>query len=369
MEDELPVTTVVSLAGFLAGMVFGAVANRTNFCTMGAISDVVFMGDYRRMRAWMLSILIAIIGTQGLHVAGVIDIYSSIYLTPNFGWFGNILGGLLFGFGMSLAGGCGNKTLVRIGGGSLKSIIVFLIMGVVAYMTMRGLTGLLRVDIQDLTNINLGESGVPSQGIVDILAVATGADNLSIRWLVVALFAGGLSFYCFKDKSFRASQMHILSGLIIGALITAGWWITGVLGYDDFDPVRLTSFTFVAPVGESIQYLMIFTGATINFGIAAVGGVIFGSFLAALVTKTFKIEAFADSNDLLRHMGGAVLMGFGGVTAMGCTIGQGITGMSTLSTGSLITLVSIIVGGIYGMKYLEEGSFIDALKAMLTRTS
>ena len=366
MEEALPVTTVVAIAGFLAGLVFGATANRTNFCTMGAISDAVFMGDYHRMRAWMLSIAIAVLGTQGLHSAGIIDIYSSIYLTPNFGWFGAVLGGLLFGFGMTLAGGCGNKTLVRIGGGNLKSIFVFLIMGLVGYMTIRGLTGVLRVNMEQLTNIDLAEKGLPSQGLVDMTAALLGAGRESMRWPVAVLFAGALGIYCFKDRSFRHSPVNLAAGVIIGTLITAGWWITGVLGFDDFEPVRLASFTFVAPAGESIQYLMIFSGATINFGIATVGGVILGSFLMALVTRSFNIETFRDASDLLRNMAGAALMGFGGVIAMGCTIGQGITGMSTLAAGSLIALVSIIVGGVYGMKYLEHESFPGALKAMFS---
>jgi len=366
VEEGLQITTVVAIGGFIAGLLFGITANRTNFCTMGAISDAVFIGDFRRMRAWMLSIAVAIIGTQSLHSTGIIDINSSIYLRPELGWAGNILGGLLFGFGMTLAGGCGNKTLVRIGAGNLKSIVVFLIMGIVAYMTLRGLTGLLRINLEQMTNLSLDKMGMTSQAIPDIVAISTGLDAQISRWLMVAVIAGGLLIYCFKDKNFITSPMHIISGVIIGAIVTAGWWITGVLGFDDFDPTPLSSFTFVAPSGESIQYLMIFTGATINFGIAAVGGVILGSFLTAIVTKTFNIESFADSNDLLRHMAGAILMGFGGVLALGCTIGQGITGMSTLTLGSLIALVSILIGGVFGMKYLEEGNFPDAIKALFT---
>jgi len=366
MEEGLPITTVVAIGGFIAGLLFGVTANRTNFCTMGAISDAVFIGDYRRMRAWMLSIAVAILGTQGLHSTGIIDINTAIYLRPELGWFGNILGGLLFGFGMTLAGGCGNKTLVRIGAGNLKSIVVFLIMGIVAYMTLRGLTGILRVNIEQMTNLNLAEMGLSSQGISDMAAKGIGLEPTIARWLTVVLFAGVLFIYCFKDKNFRTSPMHIFSGLIIGVIVTSGWWVTGVLGYDDFDPTRLSSFTFVAPSGESIQYLMIFSGATINFGIAAVGGVIAGSFLTAILTRTFNIESFADANDLLRHMAGAVLMGIGGVMALGCTIGQGITGMSTLAAGSLIALVSIMTGGVYGMKYLEEGNSIEAMKAMFS---
>ncbi len=365
MEEGLQITTVVALGGFVAGLLFGITANRCNFCTMGAISDAIFIGDYNRMRAWMLSIAIAIIGTQSLHSMGIININSAIYLRPELAWAGNILGGLLFGFGMTLAGGCGNKTLVRIGSGNLKSILVFLIMGIVAYMTLRGLTGLLRINFEQMTNINLAEVGLSTQGISDMVATGTGMESQTSRWLMVAVFAGGLLIYCFQDKHYRSSPMHIISGVIIGALVTSGWWITAVLGFDDFDPTPLSSFTFVAPSGESIQYLMIFTGTTINFGIAAVGGVISGSFITAIVTKTFNIESFADADDLLRHMAGAILMGFGGVMALGCTIGQGITGMSTLALGSLIALVAIIIGGVLGMKYLEEGNFPDAIKALV----
>lgn len=367
--SDLPVTTLVAMAGFVVGLLFGATANRTNFCTMGAISDAVFIGDYRRMRAWMLSIAVAIVGTQGLHNAGIIDIYTSIYLRPDLSWLGNIIGGLLFGFGMTLGGGCGNKTLVRIGAGNLKSIVVFIIMGLVAYMTLRGITSYLRINLAQMTNLNLAEMGMSTQGISDMAATSFSIEQKLARWLVVALVVGGLAIYCFKDKSFRSSQVHIWSGLIVGGLVVSGWWITGVLGFDDFDPTPLTSFTFVAPSGESIQYLMIFTGTTINFGIAAVGGVITGSFLMAIFTKTFNIESFADANDLLRNMSGAILMGFGGVMAMGCTIGQGITGMSTLALGSLISLIAIMGGGVFGMKYLEEGNFVDAFKTIFSSES
>jgi hypothetical protein len=157
------------------------------------------------------------------------------------------------------------------------------------------------------------------------------------------------------------------AGLIIGLLIPAGWYATGVIGFDDFEPTALGSFTFVNPTGESVMYLMTFSGATINFGIAVVGGVIAGAFLMALATKTFAVESFTSADDMLRHLTGGALMGTGGVLALGCTIGQGITGMSTLAIGSVIALLSIIAGGVYGMKYLEEGSLGGAFTAILSR--
>lgn len=365
--DELPIATVVGGAAFLAGTVFGATAQRTNFCTMGALSDIVFMGDWKRFRSWMLAVAIGILATQAMQSAGMINIDKSIYLTKNLGWAGAVLGGLMFGFGMTMGGGCGNKTLVRIGGGNLKSVVVALVMGVFAYMTLRGLIGVARVGVLEPTNIDLGKSGLTTQGLDELLAAGLGMARTTARWIVALVIASGLLAFCFKDAEFRGSPRDIVAGIIIGLLIASGWYITGVIGNDEFEPVALSSFTFVAPTAESIQYLMTFTGATINFGIAAVGGVIFGSFIMSIATKSFHVEAFSDAPDMLRHLAGAALMGVGGVLALGCTIGQGLTGMSTLAIGSVIALVSIITGGVIGLKYLEEGTFVGALRATFSR--
>lgn len=364
---DLPVHLVVASAGFAAGIVFGATAQRTNFCTMGAISDLVLMGRANRFRAWVLAIAVAVLGSQGLHLAGIVDLGKSIYLAPSLGWLGAILGGLLFGFGMTLAGGCGNKTLVRVGGGSLKSLVVFLCLGLAAYATLRGLLGLPRQAMEAATSLNLSNLGVARQGIVDILARSTGIGAGGIRVALTLAVAGGFLWYCFRDPAFRASPRDIAAGLVIGALVPAGWLITGVLGFDDFEPTQLASFTFVAPIGDTLQYAMTFTGAKINFGIAAVLGVIAGAFLASVAAGEFRLEGFADTADTLRHMVGGVMMGTGGVLALGCTIGQGITGMSTLALGSVIAWLSIVAGGWLGIRYLEEGSLGAALRAVFAR--
>jgi len=370
--EEMSVTTIVATAAFFAGLVFGAVANKTNFCTMGAVSDMVLMGESSRFRSWMLAVAVAILGTQALHMMEFIDLAlpaadgGAIYLTPNLGWPGAILGGLLFGYGMTMAGGCGNKTLVRIGGGNLKSIVVFLIMGITAYMTLRGLIGLGRLELEAF-NADLTNFGLESQSMVEMLGAMVGMETESLRLGFTLVAAGAIMAYCFKGAEFRETPRDIIAGLLIGLMVPVGWYITGVLGADDFDPTPLFSFTFVAPSGESIQYMMTFTGATINFGIATVGGVIAGSFLMSLATKSFHIEAFGNSSDMMRHMFGAVLMGIGGVLALGCTVGQGLTGMSTLSLGSLIALVSIILGAMWGLKSLEEDSVLGGLMAIFSR--
>ena len=364
--EEIPTILLVSSLGFLLGVIFGATAQRTNYCTMGAISDIVFMGDWNRFRAWMLSIAVALLGSQALHISGTLDLRASIYLTPNLGWAGAIVGGVLFGFGMTMTGGCGNKTLVRLGAGNLKSLVVALFLGLFAYMTLRGLTGLARVELEDALNFNLEALGVNDQSLPSFLSLV-GFQDLGARLGVVIVIAGGLFWFVFKSAEFRTSTANIAGGIIIGLMIPAAWYITGVVGYDEFEPTPMTSLSFVAPVGESIQYLMTFTGATINFGIAVVIGVILGSFIAAKLAGEFRVEAFTDAGDMVRHMTGGAIMGIGGVMALGCTVGQGITGMSTLAVGSVIALLGILFGGYFGMKYLEEGTFRGAITGLLAR--
>jgi uncharacterized membrane protein YedE/YeeE len=361
---------IVATLGFLLGIVFGAVANKTNFCTMGAISDWLSMGDKSRLRAWFLAIGIAILGTQGLQAAGLVDLNKSIYLTTNFGWLGHLLGGTLFGIGMTLGSGCGQRTLVRVGGGNLKSLVVMVMLGLTAYMTLRGLLALVRVNFIEVSNINLGNYGLPNQGMGTLLAAAANVQNVTlVSWLVAVAIGGGLIVYAFASGDFRRSFDNVLAGVVIGLLIISGWYVTGVIGFDEFEPVRLESYTFVAPVGENLQYLMTFTGSTINFGIAAVFGVILGSFLYVILTGKFRIETFSTRGDMIRHIIGGILMGFGGVLALGCTIGQGVTGMSTLAFGSLLALVSIIFGSALTMKVeyylLDEHGFFSALRCAL----
>ena len=360
----------VALLGLIAGIVLGAVTNKANFCTMGAVSDWINIGSKDRLRSWFLAIGIAMLTSQAMHATGMIDLTNAIYLTPNFGWLGYVLGGALFGIGMTLASGCGQRTLVRVGGGNLKSVVVMIFLGLTAYMTMRGLLALFRVNVIEKTNINLENSGIADQGIGTLLATAAGLENVAqVNLILAALLGGGLIVYAFASKTFRGSFDNILAGVAIGLIIPAGWYATGVVGFDDFEPVRFESYTFVGPTGESFMYLMTFTGSTINFGIAAVFGVILGSFLYVMLTGKFRVETFNDRADMIRHILGGILMGFGGVLALGCTIGQGITGMSTLAAGSLISLVSIIFGSVLAMKYeyhrLDDMTFFAALRQSL----
>ena len=147
--------------------------------------------------------------------------------------------------------------------------------------------------------------------------------------------------------------------------MVAAWYVTGYLGNDDFDPVTPQGMSFIGPTGNTISYLMTYTGAQINFGIAIVFGMIAGSFFYGVVSRTFRIETFSNQSEMISHLVGAMLMGFGGVLSFGCTVGQGITGMSTLALGSIMALGSIIIGSAITMRVqyhmLDEKGFLSAL--------
>lgn len=362
---ELPLPYLVNIAGLLLGMVFGATVQRSGFCTMGAISDWVLMNDANRLRSWGLAIAVAILGSQLLHLFGLIDLRASIYAGPSLGWLGAAFGGLLFGFGMVQAGGCGNRTLARLGAGNLKSLLVVLMIGLSGYITLRGLLGPARVWLERWSAIDLRARGFSGQALPDLFASI--ADPVLLRWLFGLGLPMLLLIWVFRDARFRSKPVLIIAGFIVGLIIPAGWAATGILGADDFDPAPLASMTFVAPIGAALQYLMTFTGMKLDFGVSSVGGVILGAFLMAKHDGSFRLEGFTSTGDMLSHLLGGVLMGIGGVLALGCTVGQGLTGLSTLALGSFVAVAGIVIGGILGVRYLEEGNLPGALRALFAR--
>ncbi len=360
MGSATHVGAIVAWSGFALAFVFGAVANRTNFCTMGAVSDVMNMGSWTRMRMWLLAIAVAIIGTQALQLAGMIDLSKSFYTRPNFTWLSYIVGGLLFGVGMTLGSGCGSKTLIRVGTGNLKSLVVFTFLGIAAYMTLKGVFAVWRTRWIDSVTLNLASH----QDVPTLLAAATGLNVRSVEIPVAAAIALALLAFVFKDRDFRSSFDHVLGGVVIGLVVVAGWYVTGHLGYGENPDTLETmvmgtnshtieSLSFVAPVAYSLELALLWTDQSlvVTFGVALVLGMVAGSLAYALASRTFRWEGFAGPADTANHVIGGVLMGFGGVTALGCTIGQGITGFSTLALGSILAFASIVAGSALTMKF------------------
>jgi len=351
----------VAGASFALAFVFGAVGNKTNFCTMGAVSDWVNMGSLDRMRMWLLAIGVAILGANGLALAGVIDLSKSIYPGPNFTWLSYIVGGLLFGVGMTLGSGCGSKTLIRIGTGNLKSVVVFIVMGIAAYMTLRGLLGAFRVEVLEKASVTLSTG----QDLPSLLSNMSGFPKTTSLLILSLALGGGLIAYVYSSKDFRSNFDYTLGGVVVGLVVVGGWYVSGKIGYLAEDPNtlqeafvatntgRMEAFSFVAPLAYSLEYLMLWTDKTkiITYGIASTAGVIAGSAAYALASKTFRWEGFRDAEDTGMHLVGGFLMGFGGIVALGCTIGQGISGFSTLALGSIITFVAIVAGSAATMKW------------------
>ena len=345
---------------FLLAFVFGAVGNKTNFCTMGAVSDWVNMGHLGRMRMWLLAIAVALVGSSALHLAGVIDLAKSIYPAPTFSWLSYIVGGFLFGVGMTLGSGCGSKTLIRIGAGNLKSLVVYVFLGLAAYMTLRGILGAFRVGVLEQAAVTLPTG----QDLPSLVSHWVGAGKGTLIVIFALLLGGAMIAFAYADKEFRSTLDYTLGGVVTGLVVVGGWYVSGHLGHVAEDPStlqeafvrtntgRMESFSFVAPLAYTLEYLMFWTDKSkvITYGIASAAGVVAGSAAYALATRTFRWEGFRDAEDTAMHVIGGSLMGFGGITALGCTIGQAITGFSTLALGSIMTFVAIVAGAAATMK-------------------
>jgi uncharacterized membrane protein YedE/YeeE len=344
----------LALGGFLIGILFGWVVYRTNYCAMGSLSDIHNFGDYRRFRAWVLAAATALVGATLLEAAGIVDLARSMYLAPSFNWLGHIGGGLIFGIGMVLAGGCPSRNLARAGGGDLRALLTLIVLGLVAYMTIAGVLAPARAALEGATGVALG--GASTQGIGDLIGAHTGIARDGATAATAALIAVAALTYCFADAKFLRSPLHIVSGIAVGLIVVAGWALTG-LAYDDMAtrPSPPISLTYIRPVGDTLQWLALYTATPMpGFGVASVLGALLGAFAAAVAIGRFRLASFADAGDTVRNLSGAALMGVGGVMALGCTVGQAITGVSTLALGSFVTFAAIVAGGFLGLRLLER---------------
>lgn len=347
---------------FVITFALGVVMQKTGFCSMGAVSDAFIMSSWDRLRQWFLAIGVAIIGFALMSYAGLIDPLKSMYTGNKFLWLSTIVGSILFGFGMVLASGCGSKTLVRIGGGNLKSIIVFMVLGLTAYMTMRGFLGVIRTNTLDTMFITFNTP----QDLPSLLSAPLGVARSNLHLALSLIIGSAFIAYALASKAFWTAE-NLIAGIAVGLAICAVWWVSGNLGYVSEDPNtleevflvtnsgRMESLSFVAPYAYSLDWLMMYsdTSKVLTVGIVAVLGMILGSFAVSITTKSFRWESFRNTEDTANHLIGAALMGFGGVTALGCTVGQGLSGISTLALGSFIALAGFIFGAYLGLRYLQ----------------
>lgn len=331
---EITPENLILLAGFGGGIALGWVGLRANFCVMGAITDILLMGDGRRFRAWLLAIAIAVLGTEGLRLLGLVRLEGAPYLSPSFGWLAAAVGGVLFGFGMTLAGGCVQRSLVRLGAGSPKALLVIAMVALFAHLTAQGALAPVREFLTGFAHIL---SNAPDQDAASLLAPAVRIPAPALRTWIALLLGAVLLCVCFGNGNFRASPRDLGAGAAFGAAVCLGWFVASETGAPP------DSFNFVKPFGAFAP----------SFGAAGVLGLVLGAFLAVAFPWRVRIEWFADTTDAVHHAVGGALMGIGGTLALGCTIGQGVTGVSTLAFGSFVAWAAIVGGTVLGLRYLE----------------
>ncbi len=342
---------VLPVAGCVAGIVIGAVARHQRFCILSGLERFWYANDSSGVRTWALTAAVAIIATQAMLFSRVIDLGGAFYLTPNFGWTGAIVGGLMFGWGMALVGTCGFGALIRLGGGNLRSFVVLLVLGLSALATQRGLLALARVEMVDNLTLDLEFAG--SQSIGSLVSAALGFDaHILVACVIVAVLLG----WIFYRADYRRRYAHIATATTIGLVVAFGWLATSWTAANSFEPVQLESAAFVAPVGDTILQFVTFTGALPDYGVGMIIGVVLGAALVAWRRHDVRWEACDDARELGRHIAGGFLMGSGGISALGCTIGQGVSAASTLALSAPVVVAAIVIGARLGLAFLLEGS-------------
>lgn len=346
-----------ALGGVAIGAALGFAIQRSRLCTFGAIEDFLVGGDSRRLRVFALALGIAILGTQSLVLAGLLKPAETSYVPGGLPVLSIMIGSVAFGIGMALVGTCGMGSLVRLGTGDLRGLVVVVMLGATAYATLRGIFADFRIGVLEQVAISLPEPGM------DLPALTSRVLGFEARSLVAAAIGLGLCIFALRDARLRRTPRLVAAGAALGVLVTAGWCLTALL-HDDFaGPVRPQSLTFVSTIGKTVYAGLMSVQAFADFGVGSVIGVVLGAYLGARVADEFRWEAFDDDREMRRHLCGAALMGAGGILAGGCTIGQGITAGSMLALSWPIAVGGMIFGARLGIAFLID----DSPRTMLSR--
>ena len=337
------------LIGLGGGLLLGLAARRGRFCTLGAIEDALYADDWNRIRMWAVALAVAISGTFLLDAGGILDLSATLYSRTTWSPVASILGGLIFGYGMAIAGNCGYGALARFGGGDLRSLVIVLVMGLSAYAVLSGPLAPLRVAI---FAVEPSSDPVGAVGYAHAISGKLGVAPLVPAFAIAALIGA----WALANRAFRQSNTHLLWGGVVGLAIVSAWAGTSLLARHSFDLVTIESHSFTSPVGEALLYLMTAsTGDGPGFAIGSVLGVVLGALLGSLSKGQFRWEACDDPGELGRQILGGALMGVGGVLALGCSVGQGLTAFSTLAFSAPLVLAAIAAGAALGLRQLIQG--------------
>ena len=345
MIDLIGEANTAALIGLIGGIALGLAARIGRFCTLGAIEDVLYSSDDRRMRMWALAIGVSIIGTHTAMATGLFDIGATAYLDRVWNPIATIIGGLMFGYGMALSGNCGYGALARLGGGDLRSFVIVLVMGLSAAMVLSGPLAHTRVWLFPVETQTTTPQGFSQ------LATGWGIPPLATGIVI----GGALIALALTSRQMRQSFVHVFWGIIVGLAILTGWlgtyWIAGI----GFGTEPIETHTFSAPIGDTIFYSMTASGTALSFGVGSVLGVVLGACLGSYSKGHFRWEACEDPRELRRQIFGAAIMGVGAVLAVGCSVGQGISAFSVLAFSAPITFAAIFAGAAIGLRQLITG--------------
>jgi uncharacterized membrane protein YedE/YeeE len=344
--DRFSEPTLMAFAGLFGGILLGLAARLGRFCTLGAIEDLYYGASSVRFAMWGVALGVAIIGTFALSATGLLTLSETLYLSAGWNPYASVVGGLMFGYGMAMAGNCGYGALARMGCGDLRSFMIVTVMGVSAYVALGG----------PLSALRLALFPIPEAGSIPSSYAHLLAGYLAVDLHIVGITLGALLIIItLFHKGLRASPSSIGWGVVAGLAIVSGWAGTQWVTAHGFDRSIVVSHTYTAPVGETLLYVMTSSGNTISFGTGSVIGVVIGSLLGCLLKGHLRWEACEDPRELRRQLAGAVLMGIGAVIAIGCSVGQGLSAFSVLAYGAPVTLACIVLGAAIGLRQLIEG--------------
>lgn len=344
--------TVVA-GGFAIGLALGAVGQATRFCVRGAIADWVALRQPGRLVSWLLAVAVGAVLVQALVSAGLVDAGRTIYWSERFPWLSYLVGGFLFGYGMILAGGCPQRCLVKAGEGNLRALATLVIVAIASLMTLRGAFAPIRVNGLDAVGVTLAGT----QDLGSALARATGLTVNGMRWAAVLVVVVAIGALAWRVRG-KVTLAHWFGGVAVAFLLAASLYLTGNVGFlpehpETLEPAwlgtqsrRPEGLTFSAPLGHALDLLTLWSDkATVaTFGVMVALGVLIGAFITAKLRGKFRIESFTTPTELRDHTAGAILMGFGGITAMGCSLGNGVTGLAMLSMGAMLAIAGLSVG-------------------------
>ncbi len=346
MLDILGEANAVTLIGFLGGLLLGLAARIGRFCTLGAIEDLLYSSDDRRMRMWGVAIGVAIIGTHWAMSSGGMDSAEAAYLDRVWNPLATIIGGLLFGYGMALAGNCGYGALARLGGGDIRAFVIVGVLGLSAYFVMSGPLAPARVLL-----FPIQEGAAQPQGFAALLNSSLDVPELATGMIIgTAILALSIA-----SPRMLSSPDMIFWGVVVGGVIVSGWMGTYWVAQVGFGNEPVESHSFAAPIGDTIYYTMTASGNELSFSVGSVVGVVVGAFIGSIRKGHFRWEACEDPRELKRQMLGAAFMGGGAILAMGCSVGQGLAAFSVLSYSAPVAFISIMIGAAFGLRQLITG--------------